>query len=88
MEDKRSEKRRRHQQGKDKRKAQPDGKITRFQGKYSFLSNFYACVITLEGVDYSTVEHAFQAAKTHDLEERYQVQIADSPGKAKRLDIG
>jgi N-glycosidase YbiA len=59
--------------------------ITRFHGDYGFLSNFYPCVVTWEGADYSSVEHAFQAAKTHDLDERYRVQTASAPGEAKRL---
>lgn len=59
--------------------------IDRFIGEYAFLSNFYLCVITLDGVDYSSVEHAFQAAKTHDGVEREQVQLASTPATAKHI---
>lgn len=59
--------------------------ITRFHGEHDYLSNFYPCVITWDGVDYSTVEHAFQAAKTDDPDQRYQVQIAPTPAQAKRV---
>ncbi len=37
--------------------------IDRFQGEYSFLSNFHPAPITFERIEYPTVEHAFQAAK-------------------------
>ena len=39
----------------------------------------------LEGVGYPTVEHAFQAAKTVDEDERKTIREASSPSKAKRL---
>ena len=59
--------------------------ITAFRGEYDFLSNFYLCVITLDDVDYSSVEHAFQAAKTDNADERRKVQLAPSPGRAKQI---
>lgn len=37
--------------------------ITSFEGKYSFLSNFYACQTEYHNVKYPTSEHAYQAAK-------------------------
>lgn len=59
-----------------------------FDGKYAFLSNFYPSGI--KGVDeanilYPTVEHAFQAMKTANINERLKIAAADTPGKAKRL---
>lgn len=62
----------------------PD-EITAFRGKYAFLSNFYLCVVTLDEVAYSSVEHAFQAAKTDNPDERYQIQIAPTPSRAKQI---
>jgi ribA/ribD-fused uncharacterized protein len=59
--------------------------IDRFTGPYDFLSNFYPSAITLDGLDFNTVEHAFQAAKTSDLDERQALQLAKSPAEAKRL---
>ena len=59
--------------------------IDRFTGAYDFLSNFYPSVITLDGMDFNTVEHSFQAAKTSDLNERRALQLAKSPAEAKRL---
>lgn len=59
--------------------------IKEFQGKYRFLSNFHPSVIVIDGWKYLTVEHAFQAAKTNNLEEKRKIRDADTPGKAKRL---
>lgn len=59
--------------------------ITAFRGDYEFLSNFAASPLLYAGETYPTVEHAFQAAKTFDPEERAKVQMATSPGAAKRL---
>lgn len=44
--------------------------INLFKGEYSFLSNFKKCEVEFEGITYPSVEHAFQAAKTLDCEER------------------
>ena len=59
--------------------------IDRFSGKYRFLSNFYPTHVTLDGLDYSTVEHAYQAAKTFDRDLQRAIIISGSPGQAKRL---
>ncbi len=62
-----------------------ENRITRFTEKHDFLSNFYPCAVELDGVLYTTVEHAFQAAKTLDPDERYKIQITSSSGAAKRI---
>jgi len=62
-----------------------NSKINSFSGEFSFLSNFYECLITLDGKEYSSTEHAFQAAKTLLEKERSKIRKADTPGKAKRL---
>ena len=59
--------------------------IIRFTGDYEFLSNFYPSTVWLDGVEYPTVEHAFQAAKTLDHEMRLKIQDAITPGGAKRI---
>ena len=59
--------------------------IDRFSGKYAFLSNFYQCLIYLDGASYSSVEHAFQAAKTLDSAERELIRHAPTAAMAKRL---
>jgi ribA/ribD-fused uncharacterized protein len=67
--------------------------ISRFEGKYAFLSNFWPWVDgqyisewTIEhgGITYRTSEHAFQAAKTLSRRERREIAKLPSPGKAKR----
>lgn len=59
--------------------------IDSFSGEYRFLSNFYPARVALDGVDYPTVEHAYQAAKTMDKSKRSIICHAETPGKAKRL---
>jgi ribA/ribD-fused uncharacterized protein len=59
--------------------------ISDFRGDYAFLSNFYAAVVTLDGVEYPTVEHAFQAAKTFDHGIRRSIRNAATPAIAKRM---
>jgi len=56
-----------------------------FQGKYRWLSNFWPCTILLDGEPYSTVEHAYQAAKTTDKKKRLLIKNTNSPGNAKKL---
>jgi ribA/ribD-fused uncharacterized protein len=59
--------------------------IDSFREEYAFLSNFYPVVVTLDEMNYPTVEHAFQAAKCLDLSERIKICKAKTPGQAKRL---
>jgi len=59
--------------------------IIQFQGDYSFLSNFYHCSVEMDGKVYPSVEHAFQAAKTHDCAKRDIIRKAPTPSEAKRL---
>ena len=42
-------------------------------------------MIVHEGRKYPTVEHAYQAAKTDDIEHQIQIQTAETPGIAKRM---
>ncbi|QIG65850.1 NADAR family protein [Ochrobactrum phage vB_OspM_OC] len=60
--------------------------IDRFIGEYEFLSNFYPCDIHYDGYVYPSVEHAYQAAKTLNIDLRYQFMISGSltAGQAKR----
>ncbi|KKL10659.1 hypothetical protein LCGC14_2553590 [marine sediment metagenome] len=57
--------------------------ITEFKGDYGFLSNFYPAEVWLDGRDYPSVEHAFQAAKTLDLNIRTDIKSLTA-GSAKR----
>ena len=59
--------------------------ITSFRGDYRFLSNFYPAEVRMSGMEYPTVEHAFQAAKTKDPNLRWKVRAAGTPGEAKRM---
>jgi ribA/ribD-fused uncharacterized protein len=59
-------------------------RITSFRGKHQFLSNFHAVRVKYEGVEYPSVEHAYQAAKTLDKAEREYVRMSFTPGIAKR----
>ena len=59
--------------------------INSFRNEHRFLSNFYPSVVALDGLDFPTVEHAYQAAKTLDGTKRRQIQQAKSAGDAKRL---
>lgn len=59
--------------------------ISIFDGEFAFLSNFHTSPITDEdGIVYPTVEHYFQAMKSLDKSERFNIAIQPTPGKAKR----
>lgn len=58
--------------------------IDDFAGQYGFMSNFYLSPIEHEGKMWSTVEHAYQAAKTLDPELREKIRLLTWPGAAKR----
>lgn len=56
-----------------------------FSGQLAFLSNFYPSMVTLDGVWYGSVEHAYQAAKTLDKIQRIPFQHSEmTAGQAKR----
>lgn len=64
---------------------EPDVKvIDNFSGPYEFLSNFSSSPITIDGIDYPTVEHAFQAHKSLRPEVRQAVANDSTPGLAKQ----
>ncbi len=54
-----------------------------FDGKYAFLSNFYNCPVTYNGLTYQNNEAAFQAQKA--LDENVRKEFTNlSPNLAKR----
>lgn len=59
--------------------------IDSFSGEYRFLSNFWLAPVEYEGLRYKSTEHAFQAAKTLDEDERLEIQNASSTYDAKKL---
>jgi hypothetical protein len=65
--------------------------INEFQDEYRFLSNFYYSKILYEGIEYPSVEHAFQAAKTLDKEVRLFMSkmksCNDVKGYGRKVDL-
>lgn len=60
--------------------------IAAFKGEYRFLSNFDTTVtIEYDYAMYPSLEHAYQAAKTLDINERRKIQDCQTPGEAKRM---
>lgn len=59
--------------------------ITKFDGQYRFLSNFYPASIMFQGTRWPTAEHLYQAMKATDLEGRAQFLVNENPAYAKRL---
>lgn len=57
--------------------------IAEFKDEYEWLSNFYPVTVTYDQVVYPSVEHAYQAAKTMDLEIRKHI-LTLTQGQAKR----
>jgi|SRR3989344_5420216 len=58
--------------------------IITFRGKHGFLSNFAACKILYNGIEYPTVEHAYQAVKSLDVNIRKYVANLPTPVDAKK----
>ena len=42
--------------------------ITKFEGRYNFLSNFYPCKIEHQGITYPSVEHYYVALKVTGMQ--------------------
>lgn len=61
--------------------------IDKFEGNNKIFSNFHLATVWYEGISYPTVEHAFQAAKTFDLDKRKYISKLpwNKAGQAKRV---
>ena len=59
--------------------------IKEFSGEYQFLSNFEPCVVYLDGMEFPTVEHAYQAAKTLDPQQKEVIQQCETASQSKRM---
>lgn len=59
--------------------------IEEFKGKNRFLSNFWPVQIEYQGILYPSTEHAYQAAKTLDKDDRIEVSQLSKAGDAKRF---
>ncbi len=62
----------------------PSSSISLFRGAHFFLSNFFLHPIDYEDMRYPSTEHAFQAAKSLDIETRRSIAILKTPGEAKK----
>ena len=60
-------------------------RVLGFSGEYRFLSNFYPAKVELDGLEYVSTEHAYQAAKTLDAAERRHIRENTKAGEAKKL---
>ena len=58
--------------------------IKEFQGKNRIYSNFYICNVKVYGIVYKSAEHAYQAMKATNKEDREYIREAPTPGQAKR----
>lgn len=58
--------------------------VNRFQGEFRFLSNFWPVSVEYMGLTFPSVEHAYQAAKCVNVEDRI-LFTSGNPGAAKRL---
>ena len=56
-----------------------------FENEYAFLSNFHLSPIFFEGIEFPSVEHAFQAAKTLDRAQRKKIAAASTAAKSKKM---
>lgn len=59
--------------------------IDKFILKYHFLSNFYPCHVTYQGITYPSSEHAYQAMKSTDNVVRRQIASLVHSGAAKKM---
>lgn len=58
-------------------------KITKFFDEYRFLSNFWPCDVEFNGIIYPSVEHAYQAQKTTDIQTRINISKMKTAGEVK-----
>lgn len=59
-------------------------KINRFHGKYSWLSNFTKCKIVLNDIEYPSIEHAYQSAKSNLKSWKLFCSTTESPSVVKK----
>lgn len=59
--------------------------IITFNGIHSFLSNYSPSPLRLHGQDYPTVEHAYQAYRAQNANDREAIRSCPTANAAKRL---
>ena len=57
--------------------------INKFRGTYKFLSNMYPSVLYVDGEVYPSAEHAFQAMKSLNRDDRIAISVSRSAKEAK-----
>lgn len=57
--------------------------IDDFRGPYKWLSNFEPSPVVYDNLEYPTVEHAYQAAKTTCFQDRWNIKCLPTPRKAR-----
>lgn len=60
-------------------------KIDSFTGGFKDLSNFEPSIIRYKGLDFPSVEHAYQAAKATNMVDLEAIRQAPTAGASKRL---
>ena len=63
---------------------QPVAKIERLAGYHRFLSNFWPCTVTYEGLTFNNVEEAYHVAKCADPADRAQFTALSAPAAKDR----
>ena len=58
--------------------------ILEFFGEHRFLSNFWPAELVWDGIIWPSTEHAYQAAKVLDREERLRISRMRTPSEAKK----
>lgn len=58
--------------------------IKGFSGEYRWLSNFWMSPLTIEGIQFPSAEHAYQAAKSPHERDWLYFRHIPTPGQAKR----
>jgi ribA/ribD-fused uncharacterized protein len=71
--------------GEEETRVEVGRRISDFQGKNFFLSNYAPAKVRLDGMEFPTVEHAYQAAKTLEAAARQKIREASTPGLAKKM---
>lgn len=60
-------------------------KISKFDGKFRFLSNFYESVFEYKGLLWKTAEHAYQAEKTNFIDLKEKIRMLPTASQAKKV---
>lgn len=69
--------------GKRTKKCKDPNVIDSFRGEYGFLSNFWYCKVSLDGLEYSSSEHCYQASKSLYDDDRIRIKKLKTPSEAK-----